>query len=98
MAFIRYYDRKGNFMSCLNVRERHGYFMADFSVAGRQFRTQADYKAALRDQTQIDTIKTKVNMDQPGEFFRHAGHCCAIIAITDIHTGRHSENVIQQKR
>lgn len=67
MAFIRYYDRKGNFMSCLNVRERHGYFMADFSVAGRQFRTQADYKAALRDQTQIDTIKTKVNMDQPGE-------------------------------
>lgn len=41
--------------------------MADFSVAGRQFRTQADYKAALRDQTQIDTIKTKVNMDQPGE-------------------------------
>lgn len=66
-AFIRYYDRIGNFMSCLNVRERHGYFMADFSVAGRQFRTQADYKAALRDQTQIDTIKTKVNMDQPGE-------------------------------
>ena len=41
--------------------------MADFSVAGRQFRTQADYKAALRDQAQIDAIKAKVNMEQPGE-------------------------------
>lgn len=41
--------------------------MADFSVAGRQFRTQADYKAALRDQAQIEAIRAKVNMEQPGE-------------------------------
>lgn len=41
--------------------------MADLSVAGRQFRTQADYKAALRDQAQIEAIKAKVNMNQPGE-------------------------------
>lgn len=41
--------------------------MADFSVAGRQFRTQADYNAALRDQKQIDAIKAKINMEQPGE-------------------------------
>ncbi|MCH5256425.1 MAG: class B sortase [Lachnospiraceae bacterium] len=41
--------------------------MADLSVAGRQFRTQADYRAALKDQEQIDAIKSKVNMEQPGE-------------------------------
>ncbi|MCH5249168.1 MAG: class B sortase [Lachnospiraceae bacterium] len=41
--------------------------MADLSVAGRQFRTQADYRAALKDQEQIDAIKAKVNMEQPGE-------------------------------
>ena len=41
--------------------------MADFNVAGRQFRTQSDYNAALRDQKQIEAIKTKINMEQPGE-------------------------------
>ncbi|MCM1173859.1 MAG: class B sortase [Blautia sp.] len=44
--------------------------MADFIVAGRQFRTQADYKAALRDQAQIEAIKSKINMEQPGEVIR----------------------------
>ncbi len=41
--------------------------MAGFEVAGRKFRTEADYKAALRDQKKIEEIKTKVNMEQPGE-------------------------------
>lgn len=41
--------------------------MADFSVAGRQFRTKADYNAALQDQAQIETIKAKINMQQPGD-------------------------------
>lgn len=41
--------------------------MAGFEVAGRRFRTEADYRAALRDQTKIDRIKTQVNMEQPGE-------------------------------
>lgn len=41
--------------------------MADLSVAGRQFRTKADYNAALQDKAQIDAIKAKVNMQQPGE-------------------------------
>lgn len=41
--------------------------MADFNVAGRQFRTKADYDAALRDQAIIGKIKEKVNMEQPGE-------------------------------
>ena len=44
--------------------------MADFIVAGRQFRTQSDYKAALRDQAQIEAIKNKINMEQPGEVIR----------------------------
>ncbi|MCM1387133.1 MAG: class B sortase [Bacillus sp. (in: Bacteria)] len=41
--------------------------MADFNVAGRQFRTQSDYNAAMRDQKQIEAIKAKINMEQPGE-------------------------------
>lgn len=44
--------------------------MTDFIVAGRQFRTQSDYKAALRDQAQIEAIKNKINMEQPGEVIR----------------------------
>lgn len=41
--------------------------MAGFEVAGRKFRTESDYKAALRDQAKIEEIKSKVNMQQPGE-------------------------------
>lgn len=41
--------------------------MAGFEVSGRRFRTEADYKAALRDQAKIEKIKTQVNMEQPGE-------------------------------
>jgi sortase B len=44
--------------------------MAGYTVAGRTFRTQADYKAALRDQSQIEKIKAQVNMEQPGEVIR----------------------------
>ena len=46
--------------------------MADYTVAGRTFRTQSDYKAALRDQAQIEAIKGKINMEQPGEVIRLA--------------------------
>ena len=41
--------------------------MAGLEVAGRRFRTETDYQAALRDQAKIDKIKTQVNMEQPGE-------------------------------
>lgn len=41
--------------------------MAGFEVAGRKFRTEADYKAALRDKAKIDEIRNQVNMEQPGE-------------------------------
>lgn len=41
--------------------------MAGFEVAGRKFRTEADYRAALRDQAKIKEIQAKVHMDQPGE-------------------------------
>ena len=37
--------------------------MAGFEVAGRKFRTEADYKAALRDKAKIDEIKKQVNME-----------------------------------
>lgn len=41
--------------------------MTGFEVAGRKFRTEADYKAALRDKAKIDEIRKQVNMEQPGE-------------------------------
>lgn len=44
--------------------------MSDLNVAGRQFRTQADYRAALKDKEQIDAIRARVNMEQPGEVLR----------------------------
>lgn len=47
--------------------------MAGFEVAGRRFRTEADYKAALRDQAKIEKIKAQVNMEQPGEVITLCG-------------------------
>lgn len=41
--------------------------MEGFEVAGRRFRTEEDYKAALRDQAKIETIRSQVHMEQPGE-------------------------------
>ena len=41
--------------------------MEGFEVAGRRFRTEADYKAALRDQAKIEEIRGHVHMEQPGE-------------------------------
>lgn len=35
------------------------------TVAGRQFRTKADYEAALRDQKKIEIIKSKTDMNNP---------------------------------
>lgn len=41
--------------------------MVGFEVAGRRFRTEADYRAGLRDQARIEKIRAQVNMEQPGE-------------------------------
>ena len=41
--------------------------MPGFEVAGRRFRTEADYRAALRDQAKIEKIRSQVDMHQPGE-------------------------------
>lgn len=41
--------------------------MAGFQVAGRRLRTEAEYKAALRDQALIQKIRSQVDMEQPGE-------------------------------
>ncbi len=41
--------------------------MPGLEVAGRRFRTEADYRAALRDQAKIDKIKSQTDMRQPGE-------------------------------
>lgn len=40
--------------------------MAGYEVAGRRLRTEADYKAALRDQKLIQQIRSQVDMEQPG--------------------------------
>lgn len=41
--------------------------MTGFQVAGRRLRTEAEYKAALRDQALIQKIRSMTDMDQPGE-------------------------------
>ncbi len=41
--------------------------MPGLEVAGRRFRTEADYRAALRDQAKIEKIRSQVDMRQPGE-------------------------------
>ncbi len=40
------------------------------TVAGIRFRTRADYEAALRDQKKINSIRARVNLDDPGELFK----------------------------
>ena len=44
--------------------------MEGFEVAGRRFRTEADYKAARRDLQKVEEIRQKVNLNQPGEVIR----------------------------
>lgn len=39
----------------------------NLTVGGRRFRTQADYAAALRDQKKIDTIRSRMDLDDPGQ-------------------------------
>ena len=41
----------------------------ELTVAGRRFRTQADYEAALRDQKKIDLIKSETDLDNPKQLF-----------------------------
>jgi len=41
--------------------------MTGFEVAGRRLITEAEYKAALRDQELIQKIRSQVDMEQPGE-------------------------------
>ncbi|MDO4302642.1 MAG: class B sortase [Bacillota bacterium] len=42
-------------------------------VAGRRFRTRADYEAALRDQKKIDTIKSQTNLSDPKQLLELFG-------------------------
>ncbi len=44
--------------------------MAGLEVAGRRFRTEEDFKAALRDQAKIEKIRAQIDMEQPGEVIR----------------------------
>ena len=55
--------------------------MAGFEVAGRRLRTEADYKAALRDQKLIQQIRSQVDMEQPG---------AVITLYSDMQAGRYA--------
>lgn len=44
--------------------------MAGLEVAGRRFRTEEDFRAALRDQAKIEKIRAQIDMEQPGEVIR----------------------------
>ena len=37
----------------------------ELTVAGKRFRTRADYEAALRDQRKIESIKEQTNLNDP---------------------------------
>lgn len=41
----------------------------ELTVAGRRFRTHADYEAALRDQRKIDSIKAQTNLNDPKQLY-----------------------------
>lgn len=43
------------------------------TVAGRRFRTRADYEAALRDQKKIDTIKSQTDLNDPKQLLELFG-------------------------
>ena len=45
----------------------------NLTVAGRRFRTRADYEAALRDQKKIETIKEKTDFNNPAQLYRLYG-------------------------
>lgn len=42
----------------------------NLTVAGRRFRTRADYEAALRDREKIDAIKSRTNLEDPKAVYR----------------------------
>lgn len=42
----------------------------NLTVAGRRFRTRADYEAALRDQEKIENIKEKTDLNSPKQLYR----------------------------
>ncbi len=63
-----------------------GYAMTGKIVAGRSFRTEGDYQAALRDQYRIDKIKEKTDMNDPEQ---------VITCSVDIQSGRyHFETMV----
>ncbi|MCM1126799.1 MAG: class B sortase [Lachnospiraceae bacterium] len=41
----------------------------NLTVLGRRFRTRADYEAALRDQKKIETIRSRTNLNDPGQLY-----------------------------
>ena len=43
------------------------------TVAGRHFRTKADYEAALRDQKKINTIKAQTDLEDPVQLYELYG-------------------------
>ena len=60
--------------------------MAERTVAGRAFRTEGGYQAALRDERRIEKIKEQLNMDD---------HEQEIECSVDIQNGRyHFETVV----
>ncbi len=45
----------------------------DLTVLGRRFRTRADYEAALRDQKKINTIRAKIDLEDPRQVYQLFG-------------------------
>lgn len=77
--FLQYLDKKLELISIYSkikhICDKGEVRMAanDLTVAGRRFRTRADYEAALRDQKKIEAIKSKVNLNDPKQLYKLFG-------------------------
>ena len=69
----------------------------NLTVAGRRFRTRADYEAALRDQKKIEAIKEKTDFSSPGQLYRLFGELQAGIYRFESAVGNDFDDEIYEK-
>lgn len=69
----------------------------NLTVAGRRFRTRADYEAALRDQKKIEAIKEKTDFNNPGQLYRLFGELQAGVYRFESPVGNDFDDEIYEK-
>ncbi len=69
----------------------------DLTVAGRRFRTRADYEAALRDQKKIETIKSQTNLNDPKQLQKLFGELQSGVYCFETSVGNDFDDEIYEK-